>query len=243
MSRINIETIKKEIEASNWELLSLTYKNLDEMLTFKCPEGHQVINSWRKMRANLECPICKQNIYKIDNTKIVPKHGKRILALDQASHDCGWSVYDEKELVKYGVHHLSNEEEEIRINKLKHWLISMISNWKPDAIVLEGIQYQNEVAGKAKMGITVFQTLARLQGVLRDACVELEIPCEICPTNTWRAYCGVKGRNRADKKRSMQLLAKEWYDISVTDDVADAIGLGRYLSDKLNKNVELIDWE
>lgn len=58
------------------------------------------------------------------------------------------------------------------------------------------------------MGVTVFETLARLQGILMETCYELKIPYEICPTNTWRKFCGVRGRSRADKKRSMQVLAK-----------------------------------
>ncbi len=243
MSKISIEVIKNELK-KGWKILSSEYENLDSILTFECPEGHQVTTSWKKMRTKPICPTCEQNQFKIKDTKIIPKNNKhRILALDQASHDCGWSIFDDKHLVKYGVFHLSNDKEEIRINKLKHWLISMISNWKPDYVGLEGIQYQDEVAGKAKMGITVFQTLARLQGVLRDTCIEAQIPCEICPTNTWRAACGVKGKTRADRKKSMQLLVKNWCDITVPDDIADAIGIGKYLSDKINKQIEIENWE
>lgn len=243
MSKISIETIRSELK-EGWNLLSSEYLNLDSPLIFECPEGHQVTTSWKKLRTKFICPTCEQNQFKIKDIKIVPKNGKyRTLALDQASHDCGWSIFDDKQLIKHGVFHLSNDKEEIRINKLKHWLISMISNWNPDYIGLEGIQYQDEVAGKAKMGITVFQTLARLQGVLRDTCVEMKIPCEICPTNTWRAANGVKGKTRADKKKSMQLLVKKWYDITVSDDIADAIGIGKYLSDKISSQTVIENWE
>ena len=93
------------------------------------------------------------------------------------------------------------------------------------------------------MGVTVFQTLARLQGVLIETCVELEIPYKIAPTNTWRAHCKVKGRSRADKKRSMQMLVKEWYDVSVTDDESDAIGIGKYVSETHQQKTEIINWE
>ena len=43
----------------------------------------------------------------------------------------------------------------------------MIENWQPDAIGLEGIQYQDEVSGQ-KASVTVFQALARLQGILME---------------------------------------------------------------------------
>ena len=98
----------------------------------------------------------------------------------------------------------------------------MIELWKPDFVGLEGIQYQQN------MGVTTFETLARLQGILMETLYELNIQFSICHTNTWRAYCKVKGRTRTDKKRSMQMLAKEWFDITVTDDEADAICIGYF---------------
>ena len=76
-----------------------------------------------------------------------------------------------------------------------------------------------------------------------ECCYELGIEFVICPTNTWRAHCEVKGRARADKKKSMQLLIKKWYDVSVTEDEADAIGIGRYVSENFTKTVEMFQWE
>ena len=113
----------------------------------------------------------------------------------------------------------------------------MIELWKPDFVGLEGIQYQQN------MGVTTFETLARLQGILMETLYELNIQFSICHTNTWRAYCKVKGRTRTDKKRSMQMLAKEWFDITVKDDEADAIGIGKYVAEVLNKNVVTYNWE
>lgn len=244
MSRINIEDIRKELEQKGWKLLSEEYINLDSLLLMECPRGHHPSISWRKARTKLQCPICEKKLYTNSSLKIIPKNGKnRILSLDQASHDCGWAIFDDKNLIKYGVYHLANSEEIVRINELKNWLITMITNWKPDYVAIEGIQYQDNVAGKSKMGIMVFQTLARLQGVLLDTCYDLRIPIEVCPTNTWRNHCGVKGKYRADKKKSMQLLAKEWYSIALSDDEADAIGIGKYYSDKIFKNSTIDDWE
>lgn len=125
---------------------------------------------------------------------------------------------------------------------IKAWLLSIVNSWKPDRVGLEGIQFQDESSGQ-KMGITIFQTLARLQGVLMNTLYELKIPFDICPTNTWRHYCGVKGKTRADRKRSMQLLVKNWYGISVTDDESDAIGIGRYVISQVERNTTVINWE
>ena len=39
------------------------------------------------------------------------------------------------------------------------------------------------------------------------------------------------------------MLAKEWFDITVTDDEADAIGIGKYVSEVLNKEIKIYNWE
>ena len=41
----------------------------------------------------------------------------------------------------------------------------------------------------------------------------------------------------------MQALAKQWYDVSISDDEADAIGIGRYLSNKVSFDREIENWE
>lgn len=113
----------------------------------------------------------------------------------------------------------------------------MTNTWKPDFIAIEGVQYQQN------FGVTTFQTLCRVQGILMDCCLDLELPYKVCPTNTWRHFCGVKGKTRVDKKRSMQLLVKDWYDIKVSDDESDAIGIGHYVVNEVLKQVEVVEWE
>ena len=129
------------------------------------------------------------------------------------------------------------------------WLISMIENWKPDFIGLEDIQLQdlgkkgNIYAADNVVGIQTFKTLAHLQGILMEAIYEKKIPYELCPTPTWRAHCKVNGKTKTDKKRSMQILAKKWFDVSVSNDEADAIGIGKYVSEVAAKKVEIVSWE
>ena len=239
MSKIKIEDIKEELKKDNWELVSEEYQNLESEMIFKCSEGHTVFAPWKKIRLKRDCPICKNNVFKEQDMKIIPKKkgAKRILALDQSTRITGWSIYDSGELIKYGTFITDLDDEIQRDRAIKNWLINMINNWKPEYIGLEGIQYQQN------MGVTTFETLARLQGILMETLLELNIEYSICPTNTWRAHCQVKGKTRIDKKRSMQLLAKQWFDISVTDDEADAIGIGKYVAEVLNKKVEIFNWE
>ena len=243
MAKITIESINEELAQYNWKCISTEYKNLDTELQFNCEEGHLVCAPWKKIRKLQECPVCKQNAHKTNKPLIVEpkkKGQKRILALDQATHITGWSIYDGQELIRYGTFSTNQKDEIARISTVKNWLISMIENWKPDFVAIEGIQFQDESSGN-KMGVTVFQGLARLQGVLMETCYAQKVDYTVCPTNTWRNHCGVKGRYRADKKRSMQLIAKKWFDISLTDDEADAVGIGKYAAD-LNK-IEVFNWE
>lgn len=243
MAKIRLEDIQAELAVDGWKLISTEYVNLDTEMIFECPEGHRVFAPWKKLRGKHECSICKKNsAMRIDTVLPKPKNTKRVLALDQASKTTGFAVFDNGKLVKYGSFATLSDDDIERFAIIKEWLVSMINNWRPDYIGIEGIQFQEEGSGQ-KMGVTVFQTLARLQGILMLVCHEAKIPYTICPTNTWRHACGVKGRSRTDKKRSMQLLAKQWYDVTVTDDEADAIGIGRYLTSHIQKNTEITNWE
>ena len=244
MSKIKLSDIQEAIAPDGWKVISDSYTNLDTEMIFECPEGHRVFAPWKKIRTKRECPTCAKNNLAQQDGEILPKpaNTRRILALDQASRVTGYSIFDNGELVKYGTFNTDLEDEIARCSLIKSWLLSMINNWRPDYIGLEGIQYQDTSSGQ-KMGITVFQTLARLQGILMETCYTCKIPYIVCPTNTWRHACGVKGTSRTDRKRSMQLLVKQWYDISVSDDESDAIGIGRYLHQTINKSTQIENWE
>lgn len=244
MAKIRIEDIQNELGAEGWKVISTEYVNLDTEMTFECPEGHRVFVPWKKLRTKRECPTCKQKQEIKQDGEVLPKPkgAKRTLALDQASKVTGYAIFDDTKLVKYGTFSTSSDDDIERFAMMRAWLLSMISSWHPDYIGIEGIQFQEEGGGQ-KMGITVFQTLARLQGILMITCHDAKIPFEVCPTNTWRHSCGVKGKTRSDKKRSMQLLVKEWYGVKVTEDEADAIGIGRHLVSYIQKNTQITNWE
>ena len=244
MAKIRLEDIENELNAEGWVVISTEYTNLDTEMTFECPKGHRVFMPWKKLRGKHECPTCKQKqeFEQITTVQPKPKGVKRTLALDQASKVTGYAIFDDTKLVKYGTFTTTAADDIERFAMVRAWLLSMISSWRPDYIGIEGIQFQEEGSGQ-KMGVTVFQTLARLQGVLMMACHDEKIPFEICPTNTWRHSCGVKGKTRTDKKRSTQLLVEQWYGIKVSEDEADAIGIGRYLVTFIQKNTEMTNWE
>ena len=242
LAKIKIDEIRKAAIEHGWELLSTEYKNLDTELIFKCNEGHTVYAPYKKIRDKWECPICQTNKYYHFENKIVPKSKKqRSIGLDQATHITGYSIFDNGELIYADFFEAGADDEIERDIEIKNWLIQLIQNWKPDIIGIEGIQLQQ--FNNKNVGVTTFQTLARLQGILMATCNEQKVEYVIVPPATWRAHCEVKGRTRTDRKRSMQMKVKDWFDITVNDDIADAIGIGKYINDKHKKKVEVFNWE
>lgn len=241
MSRLLYKDIQADIESHGWKLISTAYINLDSELCVECPEGHRISIPYKRLRNNYTCPICKKNIYKIDPNlpEVLPKKKdtKRFLALDQATKVTGWSVYDGNELVSYGVYSVDMPEE-ARINAIKFWLTSMINNWKPDYVGLEDIFLSQE---EYKIGLLTYKTLAHLQGVLKDLLYENDIDHDLVIASVWRQHCGIKGRTQTDKKKSAQLTVKDLFDITVPIDVAEAICIGKYISDTHSK-VAIIEW-
>ena len=239
LAKIRVEDIRKAAIEHGWELVSTEYKNLKTPLEFKCAEEHQVFLPYERVRDKWECPICRQNQNTYFDEKIIPKKKniQRSIGLDQATHITGYAIFDDGALVYAGTFEAGAEDEIDRDIEIKNWLIQLIQNWKPDIIGIEGIQLQQ--LNNKTVGVTTYQTLARLQGILMATCVEQRVDYVICPPATWRAHCEVKGRARADRKRAMQMKVKEWFDISV----ADAIGIGKYINDKHKKKVEVFNWE
>ena len=243
VSKIKIEDIRKAAIEHGWTLISEEYVNLNTDLEFKCTENHTVYIPYKKVRDKWECPICEQNKYYNFTGEVKPKNKsiQRTIGLDQATHITGYSIFDGCELVDAGTFEAAAENEIQRDIEIRNWFIQLINTWQPDVIGMEDIQLQQ--FNNKLIGVTTYRTLARLQGILMAVCEDMNIDYIMCPPATWRTNSGVKGRTRADKKRSMQMKVKEWFDITVSDDVADAIGIGKYISENHRKKVEVINWE
>ena len=239
-NKLKFEDIKKDIESQGWKLNQDEYVNLKTDLQVICPEGHDCFVSYEKWRrGSFECPICKQNQYYKSDNIAVKKNGYRILAFDQASITSGWAVFDGEVLVKYGKWSSEGTHSTERIAKTKYWVASMIQKWNPDEVVFEDIQLQK--FGEGNEAVLTFKKLAHLQGVLKNYCYENQILYSIVSSATWRAHVEIKGKTRQDKKKSAQLKVKRFYDISVTQDEADAILLGRYGA-YAHKSTEIIEF-
>lgn len=251
MSKIKITDIRKELESQGWQVLS-EYKNLNEVMTFKCSKGHDVYNTWKKLRNNLSCPICEKSDkenneklleYSLNSVNYSPvkkkKGTKRILAFDQATHISGWAIFDDVNLVKSGIFKTDENDEMTRDTQIRDWVVSLVKIWQPDLVGLEDIQLQKT---DGNVNVITYKVLAHLQGILMQTLHEMKIEYRLCPCNTWRNHCGVKGRTKADKKKSMQMIVKRIYGIEVTNDEADAIGIGKFLGDTITVQNRIYNW-
>lgn len=110
----------------------------------------------------------------------------------------------------------------------------MLNSWNPDMVVLEDIQLQK--FGNGDEAVLVFKKLAHLQGVLKNYLYEMNYDYKVVPSSTWRSLSQVKGKSRTEKKKSAQLIIKNLYDVSVTQDEADAILIARWGAEEHKKN-------
>lgn len=230
---INIFTVQSDLESAGWQLLSTTYKNLKTPLEMVCPKGHiiqETYENWRKKHECIECAklaakSSKRNKFPLKNNGVY-----RILALDAATGTTGYSIYDDKQLVAYGTFTTEYSDDSTnKINQVKKWLEEVCKTCTPDAIGIEGIQYQKE------HGVKTFQTLANLQGVLLDFCFENrdKYKYALAASSTWRSYLGINhGDQRENAKQQAQSYVKLLFGIKATQDEADAICLGKYFTSK-----------
>jgi Holliday junction resolvasome RuvABC endonuclease subunit len=97
---------------------------------------------------------------------------------------------------------------------------SLIKQTKPDYIVFENVQFQNNYG--------TFQQLSQLQGVIMAYLFETDIGFIIIEPSAWKSCCGIKGRKREEQKKNTQIYVKDKYGFDVSEDEADAIGIGTW---------------
>lgn len=144
----------------------------------------------------------------------------KILALDQATKISGYSLFENKKLITYGT--LEAEEKEKnpieRMKQMQDKIITLIDKFKPNFIVFEDTQFQNNYG--------TFQQLSQLQGVVMSILFDKDIGFEIIQPTAWKSATGVKGRKRIEQKSSAIQVVKDKYKVEVSEDEADAILIG-----------------
>lgn len=208
------------------------YKTLDSKLILKCENNHTIETTFRTARDDrFKCPWCegKASLGTFTfGTEPPAKSGKRIVAIDNATKHVGISVFDNGKLVHYELKTLCGDEQiERMLNNRVFIRDVIIKKWKPDLIVIEDIQSQKN--------ILTFKSLSMLLGSTLTLLKEHRINYELVLSSKWRAHFMIKGERVADKAQAIDKVM-QMYGIVVTDDVAEAILLGKYAVDVININ-------
>jgi Holliday junction resolvasome RuvABC endonuclease subunit len=144
----------------------------------------------------------------------------RFLNLDQSTKISGFSVFDNTNLIDYG-HVDSSIKKNLpleRMKKTSELIAGLIDKYKPDFVVLENVQFQQSYA--------TYNQLSQLQGVLFKLLFDKKIPFTTVAPVTWKKFCGITGKRRAEQKENTIKMVKEKFKIDTTEDEADAIGIG-----------------
>jgi len=155
----------------------------------------------------------------------------KILGMDQATHNTGFSVFDGNSLVDYGINTVEkNEDSTERINLMKKFLKKLIDKHAPDIVVLENTQLQYIFNPKTKSSTVIapddFRLLSKLLGVMEDYCFENEICFVTIFSTEWKSKCKIKGRKREEQKLNAIAFIEKQFGIEVSSDIADAICIG-----------------
>lgn len=159
---------------------------------------------------------------------------KTILALDQATHETGWSIFKDGQLISFGHWTFSQKDVAVRIHKICQEIAQKIKEYDITFVAFENIQLQHS-------NVEMYQVLAWLQGAIIFLCQDLHIEYRIIFPTEWRNICDfLKGQDR--HRSAQKKLAQQWvldtYGQKCTEDEADAICIGHAVS----KDEDSLDW-
>ena len=162
---------------------------------------------------------------------VAAKGKVRVVGFDQATIDFGISVFDDGQLTWCSVKHLTGETNK-RLMNAGLFVAEVVEILQPDYVIYEDIQYQTTTAYS---GYTTFKVLAELKGIVGYELDKAGVPNEHVLNKVWQAKYGIRGRGRAEQKLNVISKVKFLYPhlTNVTDDIADAVLIGKYGADKI----------
>lgn len=200
------------------------YENLYSDVTFICRKcGEKIISNFNTIRnKNWRCPHCDKQLVKKTGKPPV-KSGYRIIGCDQATQHFGISVFDDGKLVYFDCMEFKGEIDK-RYADIMKFMESVITYWQPDYFVIEDIQLQQGAIG----GYNAFKALGGLLGIMKAVITKHKIPYKEVLNKVWQAKFMIGGKDRITQKNNVIKKVKELFGVDVTDDVADAILIGKW---------------
>lgn len=127
-------------------------------------------------------------------------------------------AYETGELLEYGVIKPKGETND-RIRQTIKRCIKLCDDHQVTFVYIEGIQVQRNPK--------VYEILAALKGTLEICLEEKGYFVNVVKASEWRKRVGIKNRKRADVKKEAIEMAKELYDLDVSEDEAEAVLFAR----------------
>ena len=148
----------------------------------------------------------------------------RIIAFDQSTTATGWAVLkqDTAEIIEYGVLKPKGETNDRIIQTVKQCLW-LVEEYEVAFVFIEGVQYQRNPV--------VLEVLAKLAGTLEIMLIEKGYFVNVVKSSEWRRRVGVKGRKRAEVKKSAIQMIEDLYGIKASEDECEAILFARAFTD------------
>jgi len=146
----------------------------------------------------------------------------KILAIDQSTKCSGWSLWENKRLLEYGMLEANKKEKNAieRMHEMYFLIKELIRTQNPNYVVVEHVQYQNNQK--------TYNQLSQLQGVIFSILFERNLGFTLIEPTAWKKFCNIQGRKRVEQKASTIQMVKDEYNLEVPEDIADSIGIGRW---------------
>lgn len=164
---------------------------------------------------------------------------RKLLALDQASHVSGYSVFYDDNLEAHGKFSVDDTDIGERLVKIRKKVLELINEYDINEVAFEDIQLQTNVGNN----VQTFKILAEVFGVIYELVTELGLPHTEVLAGTWKSTLGIKGKNRQEQKRNAQAYVVNTFGIKATQDESDAICIGAHMiSKKKSTKLDDHDW-
>lgn len=159
----------------------------------------------------------------------------RLLALDQASHTTGYSIFEDETPIKISHFNAKGTDFADRLVSIKQQVNALIKEYNIDAVAIEDIQLQQNKVQNVK----TFKMLAEVLGVLEEYLQETNMEYYVIPPIKWKATLKIAGLGRTAEKAAAQKYVKDTYGLICTEDEADSVGIATHVIKSINS---VYDW-
>lgn len=161
-----------------------------------------------------------------------------ILALDLSTKSSGQAIYEDQKLSSYGCITAASSNLFKRIEKMTDEVENLINKFNVTKVVIEEV-----ILDDVHNNNHVFKALMYLQGFIVNKLDKYNLVPDFLISSEQRKKCGIRtgaGIHRDSLKSKDIAFVKSQFDLTVNDDIADAICIGfAYIGGKV-KNPSVI---